>query len=103
MKSWSFFQFSTSSVSNLICVSSVLSLIASLGARQLHGLIELLQIVEQQMRPRPIHSLNLADDPFFKIEPALSPAKDFGHCSFAFQRAVNRVSHHAVVQIDFAV
>jgi hypothetical protein len=42
-------------------------------------LIELLQIVDQEMRPRPVDRLFLADDSLFEIESALSPAKDFSY------------------------
>jgi hypothetical protein len=69
----------------------------------LNRLIEFLQIVEQQVGPRPINGLNLADNTLFKIKPALPPAKNFGYCSLAFQRAVNRVPDHPVVQVDFTV
>ena len=70
---------------------------------QFQRLVEFLQIIDQQMRPRPIDCLNLADNSFFKIEPALPPAENLGHRRLAFERIENRVPHRAMLEVNFAV
>ena len=46
---------------------------------ELGRFIELLQVVDQEVRPRPIYCLHLADNAFFKIEPALPPPENFSN------------------------
>ena len=55
------------------------------------------------MRPRPVNRLHLANNAFFKIEPALSPPEDFSHGCFAFERTINGMTHGPVLQIDLTV
>jgi hypothetical protein len=62
-----------------------------------------LQVIDQQVRPRAVDCLHLADDAFFKIEPALAPAEDLRHGRFSFERAKHRVAHRSVVQVDLTV
>src|SRR5205823_12121228 len=74
-----------------------------LDAGQFEGLVELLQIVDQQVRPGTIDRLQLADDSFLKIKPPLAPSKNFSHRRFAFERPINRVANRPMLQINLAV
>ena len=74
-----------------------------LDADEFQRLVEFLQIIDQQMRPRPIDCLLLADNPFFKIKPALPPAENFRHRRFAFERIEDGVPNRALLQVNFAV
>src|SRR5690242_5403487 len=73
-----------------------------LDAYQFERLVQLLQIVDEQMRPRPVHSLFLANNSFFKIEAPLTPPENLGHRGFSFQGTKNRVADRTLLQIDFA-
>src|SRR3954463_8498973 len=101
MKSCKRFQFSNWSVNNRSLLSSCLSRI-KLTADEFQRLVQLLQIVDEQVRPRSIHRLLLADDSFLKIEPALPPPENLRNCRLAVQRAVHRVANGPLLQIDFA-
>src|SRR4051794_3263763 len=103
MKSCSFFQPSNCSVNTRSFVSSSLSLIFSLDAGQLERFVELLQIIDQQVGPRPIHRLDLADDPFLEIETTLSPPKYFRDGSLPLELVKNGVTHRALLQVNFAI
>src|SRR5207302_5368100 len=83
--------------------SSLLLIAGGLHADELQCLVELLQIIDEEMRPGPINRLFLADDPLFKVKPALSPPENFGHRRFAFERTKQRVTHRPLLQINLAV
>src|SRR3982074_3149045 len=55
------------------------------------------------MRPWTIHGFHLADDSFFKIEPALAPAENFRDSRLTFERPKDRVPNGAVRQVNLAV
>ena len=55
------------------------------------------------MRPRPVDGLDVTDNAFFKIEPALSPTENFSHRRLAFERIEDGVPDRAMLQVDFAV
>ena len=74
-----------------------------LNAGKLHRLVELLQIVDQEMRPGAIDGLLPADNAFLKIKPTLPPAKDFRDCLLAFQRTINGMTNSSLLQINLTV
>src|SRR4051794_34407745 len=55
------------------------------------------------MSPRPVHGLDLANDAFFEIKPALPPPENLGHGRLALERTVDRMAHRAVGQVNFTV
>jgi hypothetical protein len=55
------------------------------------------------MGPRPIHGLDLADNAFFKVKPALTPAENLRHGRFAFERTINGVPDRAMSEVNLAV
>src|ERR1700730_3354792 len=103
MKSCSFFQLSSCNVIRRSFVSSCLSLMPESNAHELKRLVKLLQIIDQEMRPRPTDRLLLTDDSFFEVEAPLAPPEDFRPRQLAFERAVNGVPDRALLQINFAV
>src|SRR5205085_3373934 len=104
MRSWSFFQFSNCNVTKRSFVSRLLSRIGTiLNTDQLECFVEFLQVIDKQVCPRPVDRLLLANDSFFKIETALSPAENLRHCCLAFDRTEHGMSHRALLEIDLAV
>src|ERR1700730_5566599 len=103
MKSCSRFQFSIWSVSRRSLVSNRLSRISDSNPDEFQRLVELLEVVDQQMSPRPIHRLLLADNSFLKIEAALTPPENFGDGRLTSQGTVGCVANRALLQIDFTV
>src|ERR1700731_4825041 len=55
------------------------------------------------MRPGTVHGFHLADDSFFKIEPALAPAENFRDRRLAFERSEDRGPNRAVRQVNLAI
>jgi hypothetical protein len=76
---------------------------AKLYADEFQRFVELLQIVDQQMSPRPIDRLDLADDPFLEIETALPPPENLRYGCFTLERIKYGVSYRPLLQINFAV
>src|SRR5205085_6035173 len=104
MRSWSFFQFSNCNVTKRSFVSRFLSRIGTvLNTDQLERFVELLQVIDEQVCPRPVDRLLLADDSFFKIKTALSPAENLCHRGLAFDRTEHGMSHRTLLEIDLAV
>jgi len=62
-----------------------------------------LEVVDQQVRPKPVDRLNLTDNSLFEIEAALSPAEDFGNRRFAFQSPEDRMPDRAVLEENLAI
>src|ERR1700730_195171 len=104
MRSWSFFQFSTCRATRRNFVSSCLSRMGMiLDADELERLIELLQVINEEMRPRPIHGLLLTNDAFLEIEAPLPPAENLCYGRLSYERTKDRMSHCSLLQIDFAI
>src|SRR5262245_30913154 len=104
MRSWSFFQFSNCNVTKRSFVSRPLSRIGkNLNTDQLECFVELLQIIDEQVRPWAVHCLLLADDSFFKVEPPLPPPENLRHGCLPFDGAENRVPNRALLEINLAV
>src|SRR4051794_30448416 len=103
MKSCSRFQFSNWSVSKRSLVSNCLSRMSISNPDEFQRLVELLEVVDQQVSPRPIYRMLLTDNSFLKIEAALAPSKDFGNSRLTHQRTIDSVANCALLQIDFAV
>src|SRR5262249_21679955 len=75
----------------------------NLNTDQLQCFVELLQIINEQVRPWAIHCLLLADDSFFKVEPALPPPENLRHGCLPFDGAENRMPNRALLEINLAV
>src|SRR5690349_13644372 len=87
-----------------MCVSSRRSRIARLlDIHELQRLVEFLQVVDQQVRPWPVHRLHLTDNSLFKVESALSPPKDFRHHWFSLKRPKDGMANRSLLQIYFAI
>ena len=63
-----------------------------LNAGQLESFVEFLQIIDQEMRPRPIHGLLLTNDSLFKVKASLSPAENLRDGGFPIERTKYRVA-----------
>src|SRR6266850_2583270 len=74
-----------------------------LHAHELEGLVQLLQIVDQEVSPWAVDCLDLADDSFLKIKTALPPAEDFRDRAFSFHRTKNSMAHRAMLKVNLAV
>src|SRR6267143_1990376 len=104
MRSWSFFQFSSCNVTKRSFVSRFSSRIGTiLNTHELERFIELLQVINEQVSPRAIDCLLLANDPFLKIEAPLTPPENLGHRRLAYNRTEYGMPHRALLEIDLAV
>src|SRR6266513_2244777 len=74
-----------------------------LHADELECLVEFLQIVDQKMGPGSIYCLHLADDAFLKIKTTLPPTENLCHRRFSLQRTEHRMTHRAMLQVNFTV
>src|SRR5205085_1767746 len=64
------------------------------------GFVEFLQIINQQVGPRSVDRMSVADQTFFEIEATLAPSKNFGDGRLAFQATINGVSNRAVMKVN---
>src|SRR4051794_39780039 len=104
MRSCSFFQLSIWRVRRRSFVSSSLSRIGGRRhADELERLVQLLQVIDQEVRPRPVDRLHLADDSFFKIKTSLPPAENFRNGRFALEDVEDGVPHRSLLQVNLAV
>src|SRR5437868_14757754 len=65
--------------------------------------VQFLQIIDQQVGPRPVDRMSVANQTFLKIETTLAPSKDFGNGRLALQAPIDGVSNGAVTKVNLTL